>query len=156
MESLFSTAKALAAVRASLLGILLFGLVGMIVELVLLRHTEGLLELSPIVLLALAVLVVTWDSFSGSRLSRVVLLTTMVGFLASGLAGVWLHYHANLGYERDSNPGASTSEVYRKAVMGSTPTLAPGAMLELGLVGLLLALLPPTPKGAVEASKGRS
>jgi hypothetical protein len=141
-------------VRASLLGIVLFGLVGMIVELVFLRHTEGALEILPIALMLAALAVLIWNALRKTEVSRGILLTIMAGLVVSGLVGVWLHYDANVGYERDSNPGAATEEVYRKAVMGATPTLAPGAMIELGLIGMLFALLRPTTTEAQRASKG--
>jgi hypothetical protein len=143
-----------AFVRASLLGILLFGVVGMIVELVFLKHTEGVLEILPIGLMGAALLVVIWDALRRSTASRAILMAAMVGFIVTGLAGVWVHYDANLGFERESNPGATAEEVYRKAVTGATPTLAPGAMVELGLVGVLFALLQPTSEAGA-ASKGR-
>jgi hypothetical protein len=141
-------------VRCCVLGILVFGLLGMIVELVLLKHTDGPSELIPIWLLAGSLVVVVWDAVARSAASRWFLLATMSAFLVAGLAGVWLHYRANVGYERDSNPGAPTGEVYQKAVRGATPTLAPGAMVELGLVGLLFALLQPTTAQARPGSKG--
>jgi hypothetical protein len=141
-------------IRASLLGILLFGLVGLIVELVFLRHTEGILELVPIWLMAASLVVVLWDAVRRSSVSRGLLLAMMIGFVVVGIAGTWLHYRANVGFERESNPGATTGEVYKKAVMGATPTLAPGALVELGLVGLLFALLQPVGTGARVASKG--
>jgi hypothetical protein len=141
-------------VRASLLGIVLFGLVGLIIELVFLKHTDGSLELLPIWLMVGALAVVIWDGIRRSAASRGMVALVMAAFVVTGLAGVILHYRANVGYEQDSNPGEGKNEVYKKAVMGATPTLAPGAMVELGLVGLLFALLQPTPTEARVASKG--
>src|SRR5688572_32403949 len=99
-------------VRASLLGILLFGILGLIIELFFLRHTEGTLELLPIWIMAASLVVVLWDAVRRSRASRGILVTLMAAFVVVGLAGVGLHYLSNIEYEREANPGATTGEVY--------------------------------------------
>jgi hypothetical protein len=57
-------------------------------------------------------------------------------FLLSGVAGMLLHYQGNAVYEMESMPGVGGLELFRKAVLGASPTLAPGSMILLGLVGL--------------------
>jgi hypothetical protein len=58
-------------------------------------------------------------------------------FLISGIVGTAQHFTGNVGYEKESNPGLAGAELYKLAAMGSTPLLAPGVMLQLGLIGLL-------------------
>ena len=58
-------------------------------------------------------------------------------FVLSGVVGLWLHYHGNVEFELEMYPGLAGFELFRESVTGATPTLAPGTMLELGLLGLL-------------------
>jgi hypothetical protein len=124
-----------------LLLIFVLGLLGTLGELILLRHFGGVREWIPFILVGVAIPVLMWNLTTKSPASRTSLRATMVAFLIAGAAGSWFHFTANVGYEQESNPGLALGAVYRLAIGGSTPTLAPGAMIELGLVGLLLVFL---------------
>jgi hypothetical protein len=129
--------ETLSLLRRALLAILLFGVVGMVAELLMLRHTEGFWQLAPLALLAAALPVLAWSGVRRSAASVRTLQLLMGTFLLSGLAGVVLHYQGNAVYEMESMPGVGGWELFVKAVMGASPTLAPGSMLLLGLVGLV-------------------
>lgn len=129
----------LRAVHRGLAWLLLFGLAGLEVELVLLRHTDGVWQLLPIVLMGATLLVMVWYMHSRTRAAVRALQRAMWLFIASGVAGTVLHYQGNVVYESESNPGLAGRELYQAAVQGSTPTLAPGAMIQLGLLGLIVA-----------------
>lgn len=129
----------LRAVHRGLVWLLLFGLAGLEVELVLLRHTDGVWQLLPLVLMGATLLVMVWYMRSRMRAAVRVLQGAMWLFIASGVAGTVLHYQGNVVYESESNPGLAGRELYQAAVQGSTPTLAPGAMIQLGLLGLIVA-----------------
>jgi hypothetical protein len=60
----------------------------------------------------------------------------MVGILLTGTAGLYFHLAGNLEFARETYPGMKGMALLREAAMGATPTLAPGAMIQLGLVGL--------------------
>ena len=62
---------------------------------------------------------------------------TMVMFVLSSLAGIWLHYQGNLEFELEMYPASHGFELFKQSVSGASPTLAPGAMLQLGLLGLV-------------------
>ena len=51
--------------------------------------------------------------------------------------GIFLHYRANVEWELETTPTMHGMELFREAITGSLPLLAPGAMLQLGLLGLL-------------------
>ena len=61
---------------------------------------------------------------------------TMILFVLSGGVGLWLHYHGNAEFELEMYPSLKGAELFWESVTGATPTLAPGTMLELGLLGL--------------------
>ena len=131
--------RALVAVQWALWWMLILGLSGLEIELLLLKHTDGAWQIIPLVLLGVGLLIALWYYRSRSAGAVIVLSGAMILFLASGVAGAVLHYKGNVVYEQESNPGLGGRELYRAAVQGSTPTLAPGAMIQLGLLGLIVA-----------------
>jgi hypothetical protein len=75
----------------------------------------------------------------------------MALFIVSGCVGVVQHFLGNIDYARDSNPSLAGLELYKEALVGATPALAPGTMVQLGLVGLLFAYRHPAAKGGPTA-----
>jgi hypothetical protein len=132
----------LALARRVILIILLVGMVGILTELILLEHFEDVLQIIPLVLIGFGLLSLGWHARSPHRSSTRVLRAIMVLFLVSGVLGVFLHYRGNLEFERERRPQAGAWTLFREAMMGATPALAPGAMIQLGLLGLLYAVLP--------------
>lgn len=130
--------------RRAILGILLFGLVGTEIELLLLKHTDGFWQLFPIALIAVTLVAVLWHIARRSAASVRAIQFLMLLDLASGLIGFVQHFIGNLGYARDSNPGLAGTELYTEALLGSTPTLAPGTMILLGLLGLVFSFRHPS------------
>ena len=57
----------------------------------------------------------------------------------AGVVGVVQHYLGNAEFERESDPTLEGLTLFWTAVRGATPALAPGAMAQLGVVGLLFA-----------------
>jgi hypothetical protein len=123
--------------RKALIAVLIFGLLGTEVELFLLKHTDGFWQLVPVALVGLTLILATWAAVRPSPTALMILRGVMGVFLIVGIAGVTLHLVGNVGYEKESNPGLAGADLYKAALMGSTPLLAPGVMLQLGLIGLL-------------------
>ena len=123
--------------RRVLLVILVAGLLGSAIELLLLKHTDGFWQLAPLGLIGLALLVLLWHAVRPGRTSLRALQVLMVILLISGVLGIWLHYSGNVEWELERMPGTAGLELFRHAIMGATPALAPGTMLQLGLIGLL-------------------
>lgn len=138
-------------VRRWLLVILIVGMAGTVVELLLLKHTDGFWQLAPVLLILVAMAVVGWSTLTGSRAARRALQAVMSLMVLCGTVGMIQHYRGNIAYERDSNPSLSGGELYRSALLGSTPALAPGSMIPLGLIGLLVAFCHP---GLVRSKRG--
>lgn len=130
----------LLVIRRILLGILLIGLVGMGTELLFLQHDEGATQLIPLVLIALAFVMIAWHAARAGRASLGMLQVTMVLFIAAGLLGMYLHYRANVAFQREVDPSIAGRALFWKAMMAKTPpALAPGSMSQLGLIGLAYA-----------------
>jgi hypothetical protein len=134
----------LALARRVTLIILVVGMVGILIELLLLEHFEDTLQLLPVGLLGLGLLALVWHARSPTRTSTRALRAIMVLFLVSGVLGVFLHYRGNVEFERERRPEVGGWTLFREAMMGATPALAPGAMVQLGLLGLLYTFLAST------------
>lgn len=126
----------LATIRRGLLILFLLGVIGTGAELLLLGHTESLWQWLPLALMAVSLATVGWRLADRGTASLRLFRSTMVLFLLSGGLGLWLHYHGNAEFELELYPSMGGLELFRAAVTGATPALAPGAMLELGLLGL--------------------
>ena len=124
------------SIRAFLLAILIIGLLGAGAELLLLEHTEDFWQWIPLMLIMLGIIVLNWRIFARGPASLRVLQGTMILFVMSGFAGLFLHYQGNVEFELEMYPSLKGLKLFGKALQGATPTLAPGTMLVLGLLGL--------------------
>jgi hypothetical protein len=131
----------LAVTRRVVLVILMLGMAGIFVELLLAEHFEDAWQVIPLILLVLGVAAVAWHAIGPSSSSARTLRTLMTLFVLSGCLGVFLHYRGNVEFEREQNPRATRWTLFREAMMGATPALAPGVMIQLGLLGLLYAFV---------------
>lgn len=126
-----------AVLRRMLLCILLIGLSGLAIELLLLDHDEEPTQLIPLVLIGLAWVAVAWHAVRPSEASVRTVQVTMVLFIAAGLLGIYLHYGANVEFQREVDPSIAGRALLWKAMTATTPpALAPGSMVQLGLIGL--------------------
>ena len=137
--------------RTLLLITLVVSLVGTLAELLLLEHFEDAWQWAPIALLAAALLTLGWHALERGPLSLNVLRGLMVLCLVSGVVGLLLHYRGNVEFELEMYPDLSGWKLFKDAMMGATPALAPGAMVQLGLVGLAWTFRHPAFKSQKEA-----
>jgi len=121
------------AIRATVL----VGLLGTVVDLLLLGHTDGALQLEPLVVLGMSIGVTTWRLADRAGLSSIPFRVCMLLNIASGGVGVLLHYRGNVGFELEMSPGMSGWELFAQAMTGATPALAPGAMVLVGVIGMI-------------------
>jgi hypothetical protein len=129
-------AATLTGIRRFLLLLFLLGVIGTGVELILLGHTEGPWQWAPIALMTFSLATLISHLAVSGPASLRVFQGTMALFVLSGAVGLWLHYHGNAEFELELYPARRGFELFRESLTGATPTLAPGAMLELGLLGL--------------------
>ena len=151
-----SEADTLKFIRTFLLVIFMVGLLGTSGELLLVGHFEELWQFTPMLLIAASLVVLGWCAAHRGPTSIRAFQGVMVLFMVGGCAGLWLHYRANMEFELEMYPTLKGTALYWKAIQGSTPpTLAPGVMILLGLLGLAYAYRYPSfDKGSVEKSNG--
>jgi hypothetical protein len=129
-------ARTLTTIRGILLGSLVLGVVGTAAELLLLGHFDGWKQLIPLVLLGTALLVLVWLAANRGPAPVRALQFLMLVFVVSGAFGVLFHYRGNVEFELEMYPTTAGFQLFKKAMTGATPALAPGTMVLLGLVGL--------------------
>lgn len=125
------------ALRRFLLAIFLLGVIGISGELLLMAHFDDFYQQIPLALCALSVAgagaVVVKPGRGTVNLFRAI----MALFVLSGVAGAVLHFQVNMEFQLEMDPSLSGINLYRKAILAKTPpALAPGAMIQLGLIGL--------------------
>ena len=125
--------------RRLVLGLMLLGMLGLAAELVLLEHYEDVWQWVPLGALATGIVLTlaVWMR-PGRRTLRAFQVLSAVCVLAGAL-GVYLHLDGNLEFERESDPSMGGLPLLWEALRGATPALAPGALAQLGLLGLALA-----------------
>lgn len=125
------------AVRRFLGVILFLGMSGTAVELLLLKHDEDWIQLIPLVLLAAGLVAVIAHVVRPSARTAGAIQVTMAAFVAAGVAGLYFHYRANVEFQLESDPSLAGRALLMKALQAKTPpALAPGVMVQLGLLGL--------------------
>jgi uncharacterized membrane protein len=123
--------------RRWILVILVLGLLGTVTELVLLEHYEQPLQFVPLVLIVAAVVVLWWELRRHDLASRRATQIVMALFVLAGFAGFVAHFQGSAEYQLELNPDMSTWELLEKILRAKAPPLlAPGMMLQLGLLGL--------------------
>jgi hypothetical protein len=139
-----------AILRLAVLAVFLLGVIGSMAELLLLGHYEDVNQLVPLILFAAALALLAWMSIGGSRLACGVFQATMGLFVASGLLGVWLHAQANREFQLEVDPSAAGWTLFMKVMRAKAPpALAPGLMVQLGLLGLAYAYRHPRFENAI-------
>ena len=126
--------------RRWLLWVLVLGLVGTETELLLLEHYEDPWQFVPLVLVALAFAVLVWYTQQRDAASRGTLKIIMGLFLIAGLTGLVLHFRGAAQFQLELNPTIDKWDLVKKVLrVKAPPVLAPGVMLQLGLIGLAYA-----------------
>ena len=126
--------------RRWLLWVLALGLLGTGAELLLLEHYEDAWQWAPLLLIAVAIAVVAWHAKRKDAASLRALRIVMGLFLAAGLVGVGLHFRGAAEFQLEIDPAMGTWELVKRAMhVKAPPALAPGVMLQLGLIGLAYA-----------------
>jgi hypothetical protein len=127
--------------RQAIIGAFFFMLLGTAMELYLLDHYEDALQLIPLLcigmsLIMVVILLVKPTSWVIRAFQLWLSLTAL-----SGVWGAFLHLQANYEFEREMKPTASSWQALQESLAGALPTLAPGSMIVLALIGYACVLL---------------
>lgn len=125
-------------IRVMLLALVLFGSAGLTAELLLLEHYGDAYQLIPLVLLAGGIGAGLALGVRPARATVRAFQGVMGTFLLAAVLGLWLHVSGNAEFEREIDASAGGIALLWIALRGATPALAPGALAQLGLLGLIL------------------
>lgn len=114
-------------------------MVALLAELWLLGHTEPFWQRAPLVALAAGLVSAIAVAVRPSPATLRPFQATMAALAVLGLVGVGLHLRGNFEFEREIDPEAELGTAWRHALTGATPPIAPAALTQLGLLGLVLA-----------------
>jgi hypothetical protein len=141
--------------RAALLALVFVGMTGMATELVLLKHYEDTRQLVPLFLIVLAYIVLGMVTIAPSALSVRAFQAVMALFVAAGALGVYFHLRGSIAFQLDMDPTQSRWDLFSKAIRAQAPpALAPGAISQLGLLGLVAAYRHPKRGHALTPNTG--
>ncbi len=125
------------SLRQILLLLVQVGNAGLIAELLLLGHTESFNQWIPLIALVVGTVSTFVVMFRPGYRAIRLFQWVMASFLMAGMLGLYLHYRGNVEFALERYPDASGLDLMWKALRGATPTLAPGVLAQLGLVGLV-------------------
>lgn len=124
--------------RRILLLLVVVTCVGLVAELLLLEHTESWTQWVPLVVLGAGLASAALLFVRPGRRNVLLFRALMLGFVATGIVGLWLHFAGNRAFELEMEPAQGGWLLAWRSLRGATPALAPGAMIQVGLLGLAL------------------
>ena len=126
--------------RLWIVGVIALGLIGTMTELLLLEHDEQALQFVPLVLMVLGAVALVWHTIRKDTASLRALQIVMGLFVLSGFAGMAAHFNGSAEYQLELNPDMDKWELLEKILHAKAPPLlAPGMMIQMGLLGLAYA-----------------
>jgi hypothetical protein len=139
------------------LGILVLGFLGSGTELALLEHFQDLSQLIPLAIIALGLVTVIWTAVSPGRAALRWFQVIMLLCVISGPVGMAMHYSGNQEFQLEADPSAAGFELFMKVMRAKAPpALAPGVMLQLGLLGLAFTYRHPALNAAEKSKSHRA
>ena len=124
------------SLRQFIFAIIVIGIVGLLVELLLIDHMETGIQWIPIVVLLVGLGGCTWIALRPGKASFRAFQAIMAAFIVAGVAGLYFHYAGNVEFAIERDATLSGFRLAWKSLRGATPALAPGALAQLGLLGL--------------------
>lgn len=135
-------------IRRFLLALLVFGMSGVLLELVLIAHYEDGAQLIPLVGIGGALAIVAWHALRPDAASVRLIQIAMLALLLTGVTGIALHFDGAAEFQREIDPTQGWWTVAMKVVrVHAPPLLAPGVLVQLGLVGLIYSYRHPATAG---------
>jgi hypothetical protein len=132
------------SLRQLVLALVFIGIVGLEIELALLRHAESFSQWIPHIVLIIGLIGTVAVAVRPRVMTLRAFQAMMWIFIGIGLLGLYFHYKGNVEFALERYPSLSGFRLVWKALRGATPALAPGALSQLGLLGLIYTYRHPT------------
>lgn len=124
------------SLRQIILALVFIGTIGLMLELLLQKHFDSATQWIPIVALGVGLATTIAVARNPKRGTMLVFVIMMIVFVAAGVLGLVLHFKGNIEWALERTPELGGMTLIWKALTGATPALAPGALAQLGLLGL--------------------
>src|SRR5688572_16476130 len=132
----------LVVIRRVILGVLLLGMTGLLIELWLLGHYEDATQWIPVFMLAAGIVAVLLQLVHARFWTLFIVQVVMILFMGAGLLGMYLHYQGSREFQLEMDPSITGTTLMWKVLHAkSPPTLSPGTMVQMGILGLGYAYL---------------
>ncbi|HEY3133926.1 MAG TPA: hypothetical protein VGJ47_04785 [Gemmatimonadaceae bacterium] len=125
------------SLRQLVFALVFIGIVGLEIELALLRHAESFSQWIPHIVLLIGFLATVIVFLRPSAQTLRAFQAIMWIFVVTGLLGLYFHFKGNFEFATERDPSLSGFRLLWKVLRGATPAFAPGAMSQLGLLGLI-------------------
>ena len=125
------------SLRRLVLALVFIGIVGLEIELALLRHAESFSQWIPHIVLLIGLVATAVVAIRAGPATLRAFQALMWVFVVIGILGLFFHFKGNLEFATERDPSLSGMRLIWKALRGATPALAPGALSQLGLLGLI-------------------
>jgi hypothetical protein len=109
---------------------------GVVVELLLTGHTEGLVQWVPIGLSGAMLPFLALAYRAPTRRWLIALRIALVVLSAAGLFGIYEHVTHNWAFEQEIQPEATWDVLWIEALRGASPALAPASLVLVGIMGI--------------------
>ena len=132
----------LVVIRRVILGVLVLGMTGLLTELALLAHYADFKQQIPLLLMAAGLAAIIIDLAVSRTWSGRFVQLTMVLFITAGFLGMYFHYQGSREFQIEMDPAMSGMNLMWHVLQAkSPPTLSPGTMVQMGILGLGYAYL---------------
>ncbi len=128
----------LASIRRYLLLLVCLACVATTTELWMMGHHEDPWQWAPLAVMAVSVVGALWVMATWSASAVRVFRGLMVVLMIAGAVGAGLHYRANMEFQLEMDPSLGGFALVEKILHAKAPpSLAPGNMALVGLIGLV-------------------
>ena len=145
----------MAGLRRLLSALFLLGSAGLATELWFLKHYEDVWMILPLATIGLGLATFALRGTIGSPLTVQLFRAACGLMVVTGLLGAALHYQVGVEFQSDMDPTLSAGQLFWKVLrMKAPPMLAPGALAQLGLLGLVITYGLPAGRTVPASSTG--
>ena len=124
-------------IRRVILGVLLLGIAGLLVELSLLGHYADFKQWIPLAVLAAGLAAIVLQLVYPRPWTLIAVRLVMAMFIVAGVLGMYLHYSGSREFQLEMDPSmGGTTLMWHVLRAKSPPTLSPGTMVQMGILGL--------------------
>lgn len=142
--------------RRFMLAILIFAMTGTFVDMMLFDHYQTFWQKIPLVLLGIAALTLTGHLTVQNQITLRAFRSAMLLLILGGAAGIFFHVQASAEFHGELDSTASRWQLAWVVLHSKVPpTLAPGGLIQMGLIGLAATYRHPDDQRKIQQGDSR-